>query len=494
MADNKYIDKLLKKYPWLRAAIGWTSAASVLAGSLAGALGHVLPIKRSLFELVGPESLTTIHVTMESFIWVLFTVGYALAAVWLYRRHLSRPNTQLKRGLYTVTLAAGFIALTIVSVKAAIPPAPNVKEILSAEVMKWQTDLLGLQNPDGGLRYSKFDQTVESHVWTNAQILVGILSGKTRLAVDRCAQIRKQFDFIEKVMIKDPSGEGWGYMEYATWGVSEINAWVALAYIYSLRSESRVLIWPERTDDTERNLSGVIRLITSRQMLDGGWAPMNRSDNPRFARSYSTLMSVWALVEARQLTGSRENDEFIKRGINWLVLHYDEKIGGWVPNPDRKKQLDSFPGLTAHVLFVLTKAKPDFDSLLKGSEYENALSAFAKWLDGRALPLQKETFLNRSIRSNDRTHDSDRYLPRSPNMVEQSTFLWYPWTVGLCAVLRERDVVTRTRPAETWTRCEPINARVNELIKFANDDPFAYVTAESLLAVNLLVAQLQESP
>ena len=75
-------------------------------------------------------------------------------------------------------------------------------------------------------------------------------------------------------------------------------------------------------------------------------------------------------------------------------------------------------------------------------------------------------------------------------MVEGSTFLWFPWTVALCAQ------VTHNAPEEEMQRiaeraCPRLVGRINDMIKFARDDPFAYVMAESLFAMREHIAHVK---
>jgi len=486
MADSDDIKQLIAKYPRLGVTLGWASAISLLAGYLATALGHFAKVKELLFQYVGPERLVSVHFGMQASAYALFIVGYIAAGVWIYRRFLASEVKQVRRWGWLSLLVVGFVTLTALSVYAAMPPAPDVKNILRDETTKWRKELLGLRNPDRGLRWSKVDRTVESQVWATAQVLVAVLSNKSTLNDQAAAQVRGHFDYIQTVLLPE-GGEGWGYMEYVPWGVSEVNAWVALAYVKSLESTHRIAIWRDQQSEAEGRLAHCIKLLTSRQMPDGGWAPMNQSSNPRFARTYSTLMSTWALLEAKRLSKSDHYDEFIAGGVTWLLQHYSGEVGGWVPNPDRKHQLDSFPGLSSQVLFVLRRAQPDFGHLVTSDHYEAALATFSRWLRGEAIALRKDTVLSRAISSNDRTHDSDRYLPRSKYMVESSTFLWYPWILSACTALTERD--GKTKDIDRYAGCGTLRARVNELVKFVRDDPFTYVTAESLLAVELYLSE-----
>jgi hypothetical protein len=64
-------------------------------------------------------------------------------------------------------------------------------------------------------------------------------------------------------------------------------------------------------------------------------------------------------------------------------------------------------------------------------------------------------------------------------MVESSTYLWAPWSLAICAEAHPGIL------KDTRNMCGAVIGRANELISFAEDEPFIYVMAESLLAINL---------
>ena len=202
-------------------------------------------------------------------------------------------------------------------------------------------------------------------------------------------------------------------------------------------------------------------------------------------------MSVWALLEVRRLLPSKELETRIEGGIDWLLVKKDLSMGGWVPNPERNKNVEGFPGLTSHAVYVLLLAWPDFKSRRVAGGLDDVREDYVQWLAGAAIPPRKLEFDSRPVSDNDRTHDSDRYLHRSPRMVESSTFLWYPWTVMAC---KELEVVhasiSKTMP---FPGCVRLAVRAEEAIKFANLEPFAYATAEHLLAIDRLAGLSLES-
>jgi hypothetical protein len=489
MAENALVRLLVKKYPALRPIVGWISAISLASATVAGFLGHIEKIKQFLFEWIGPDRLRSLHFGMAAFVSILFALGYATACFWLYKRWVRSRGSRARRIGVALALSAGFVGITWFTARSVIPAPPDMNALLKTESERWRKELLELQNkPDntkdydatnnGGFRFS-LTEASDSQAWTSGQILVGILAGKPGLTHEDTTVIRSAFAFFEKTKLAE-EGEGWGYFAYVPWGVTEINAWVAIAYAYSLAPGNAERVWGPNREAASTHLDAVLRLIAQRQERNrGGWAPINETANTRFARTYSTVMSLWALLEARRLgTRYRQFDRNISAGIKWMLENYNAQTSGWVPNPDREKQLDSFPGLTAQVLYVLTLARPDFDYLITGSHYEEGLSLFSKWLEGDVPPKQTEGFYTRRLSNNDQMHDSDRYLPRSKFFIEASSYLWYPWTFALCVVLQD------SQPGK-WSSCSGIYGRVHELIKFAREQPFTYVMAEGLFAINL---------
>ncbi len=491
MPDKEAVKQLVKKHPWLRKPMYTFTIITFALSGIATSLGHLKSIQEFLFKTVGPERLNSIHIGMEVVVAALFALGYALLAMVLYRKYMPKIKATSWRIAISAAMVLIFIALTVITVKAAIPTPPDLTVILKTTSEGWTKTLLGLKNADGGLRYHKSDP-VESQVWTTAQILVGALADCTQITEDEGKAIRRNLDFIDSKKLK-ADDEGWGYFEYVEWDVSEINAWVALALISSLKNGCVEKTWPKDAEAGMNRTKAVLKLVTGRQLGNGGWAPIKDRANTRFARTYSAVVSLWALLDARAQLGTKEYDDYISLGIKWLMQNFEAEFGGWVPNPDRKQQLDSFQGLTAHVLYVLGKATPDFAHLLEGGGYQQALAMFSYWLKERPPALKKESIMARSVDNNDRSHDSDRYLPRTKYMVESNTFLWYPWTMVLCTQLEVRSTPVLEKP-ETWESCKSIYGRVNEQITFAHKDPYAYVMAESLYAINVYTATHPEKP
>ena len=275
-------------------------------------------------------------------------------------------------------------------------------------------------------------------------------------------------------------------MEPIDWGVTEIISWVNLAHLATVQPKFIETIWTNDAGLVCNRIERDINLIKQRQRENGGWGPIRQKENPKYARTYSTLMSVWALIESKKSSCPQiqdSNNEAIRGGIRWLLTQYDKEAESWVPNPERAKQNDAFPGLTAHVLYILERAKPEYEFLLKNeSAYEAIRQAFINSIETSSPGTIALT--SRDARNNERTHDSDRYLPRSRFMVEGSTFLWFPWTLAFCSEISV-DAGKSSESQLASRGCAALRGRINDILKFARDDPFAYVMAESLFALNL---------
>jgi hypothetical protein len=466
--------------------IGWCGLAIVALGYIATMLGKTFEVKRYLFESVGPDRLLSLHFAMQFAVAALFIVGYLLLAVWVYQRYFLQLGN-LKRRLWAGAVTACGLLLAGCSIYTALPPAPDVLALLDKETSLWDRELLGLNVEGGGIKGSRVDPAAESQVWSTAQSLTGILVNRsTGLTEADAKQVREHLEYIERVRL--PREEGWGYFEELDWGVTEIAGWVVLAYLASTQSNTVNLVWGDDSEKAFQRLALYLKLLQTRQLTTGGWAPISQKDNPKFARTYSTTMALWALIEAKKHPemGRRIGaayDAAIAGGIRWLLARYDVQLNSWVPNPERSRQTERVPGLTAQVLYVLERAKPEFDFLLQvNPSYERALQQFTRSIGGDKTD-SSVSLASRPAGSNDRMHDADNYLRPSKFMLEGSTFLWLPWSLALCSQLSAKSAVD----AETTRACKVLLGRVNDLIRFAQHESFTYVMAESLFAIKLQI-------
>jgi len=488
MANDPATEDLLKSYPRLSRALGWCGLASIVLGYIGTVLGKLTEVKHYLFDLVGPQKLLSIHFGMAFLVGSLFFVGYLTVGVWIYRMYFLRLERQKRVGYGGVVMVGGVI-LAAGSVYAALSPAPDIGSILVNESNSLERELLGLRVEGGGLRYNRADPSVEPQAWSTAQSLTAILANRTvALSKTDAEGIRSDLEFINRIRL--PGEEGWGYLEPIDWGVTEIAAWVVLAYLSSTQPNTVDAVWGAESEIANQRLRRDLKLLHERQLPNGGWAPISQKNNMSYARTYSTTMALWALIEGKRHPemGRRvgfEYDDAIRSGIRWLLARYDSQLKSWVPNPERAKQTESFPGLTAQILYVLERAGPDFD--FRGDlAYERAHRDFVQSIEGSGQNPSL-VLATRPASDNERTHDSDRYLRRSKFMVESSTYLWLPWSLAVCSQVGSRGSVNKVEGSVTKRGCALLLGRVHDLIRFARDDPFAYVMAESLFAVRLQV-------
>ena len=227
-----------------------------------------------------------------------------------------------------------------------------------------------------------------------------------------------------------------------------------------------------------------------RQDSSGGWTPI-KEDNADFTRTYSTVMALWSLIEARtspsvsQRIGTKY-DEKMRQGINWLLRSYKEGQG-WVPNPNRVGQKDRFEGLTAHVLFVLSRAETvDALSYIKSDQtYGTAKRDFIK----------NKQFAEWSIEENN-SHlpDADLRFVNTEFLAEGSTYLWFPWTlVELAQLSSDQALSADERKAATQLRLDMLNTNSEKLENYVESANLMYVLGENLFCVSAYLNQTAES-
>ena len=269
----------------------------------------------------------------------------------------------------------------------------------------------------------------EPQVWTTAQCLVALLQQEPSVVKKHTPTLRRAFDYIERSRLKSPE-RGWGYMQAMNWGVTEIDAWVAVAYIYSLRVDNAALIWTDRElPDVIARTRIALDLLLERQFDEGGWSAIEKTSNPKHMRTYSTIMALWAIVEAQQNGDVFVGDEARLRaalasGVKWIMALYTTNasgFSGWWPNPSSGSSAGGYPGLTAQTLFVLSKVEQSNPFVGADPRYKDAIEAFVTLaFEGNAI---SPAFAKRKIGDNERPHDADGYFSGRTETAEQSTFL-----------------------------------------------------------------------
>ena len=350
------------------------------------------------------------------------------------------PGTVKKRKKRAVTpwIIAATLAVLLVPVAIVVffktratapPPRTNKPEteyraLLQRKAEAWANTVFAAQGADGGIKMSPSSADNSTQVWQSAQCLVGVLSLERNVQAN-LPQLKSAFNYLEGHHRTDPVA-GWNlYSDASPFTITEIGSWVTLANIKSL--DSKTAIWNEQEkQDVIKRVGRDLDETIRRQDSSGGWRPI-RDESAEYTRTYPTTMALWVLIEARtspEVSSHVRNryDENIRKGINWLLRTYANGQG-WVPNPNRSGQREHFEGLTAQVLYVLSRvADVDTFAFVKNdSVYRTAKQDF----------LRNKQFAEWSIDAND-SHlpDADQRFVGSEFHAEGSTFLWFPWTLA----------------------------------------------------------------
>ncbi|WP_207537260.1 terpene cyclase/mutase family protein [Sabulicella rubraurantiaca] len=491
MSDQSFLSFLRKKLsaltPKLWALFG---VLAVGIGNLAGAIGHLDAAHDFAVDYLGIQSSELLHIILTVVFGLLLLAGYSFVAVWVYVRFVRRRSRRVNFSFKIFAVLAA-VLLAIVDINYAFPPNPDVYPVAERIRRDLRRILLLQLEPSGGFRFSRNSNIHDTQVWTSAQILYALLTykGSTR---DHQSDVRRAFEYIERVRLPGPA-QGWGYVEGVDWGVTEIAGWVVLATSAALQSEPP--IWTsDEASEVIRRLERDLLLIISRQHDDGGWPPVPRTNNPAHLRTYSTVMAVWALTEVRRagILGDRDSslyDRAARNGVAWLLSkwHFDPSgQGGWQPNPALNARDEYFPGLSAQVLYVLEAARRVYGHTADEISYMRSRENFLKIANGQIG--ESFSLRNRPVSSNQRAHDSDRYLTGTQYMVEGSTFLWYPWALAATAGwLVAPSELTADESRLARNLLGSLTRKLNGLWIFAQRDPVAYPAAEALIAINLFI-------
>ena len=470
---------------YLKTKRGRLAIVAIVLGNVAAAFGSIQKINDLLFSLIGHKPLQFLYNNMVILVSLVFLVGYAIILHWLYQK-IIMPRQGLKKALFaaiTTLIIAGTCAANIY----LLPSQPDPESVLRGERTRWANRIFIGQAENGGIRVHTLNPSTETQAWTTAQCLLAALNSQTDLET-YIPSVRNAFEYIERArhprdgILED---EGWGLFEPAEHTVTEIAGWIVLAYIASLESETR--IWneseiPQVLNRIERDINHIV----GRQESTGGWRPIKEeapASKPAFTRTYSTIIALWALAEARRSPTvfgriSNKYDNNLVKGISWLLSNYDQNLG-WVPNPNRLFQKERFDGLTAQVLFVLSRAEKDFPFLETDKIYIGAEKDFVRTKDlGKRLQC-----------NNHRIHDADQSFPPTTFVAEASTMLWFPWSFAeLTHLSTDASLTDEERNAASQLRKEILNFNIDELAKFVETE-YSYVLAENLLCLTKSINQ-----
>jgi class 3 adenylate cyclase len=368
-----------------------------------------------------------------------------------------------------------------------VRPETESRAVLQRKTDIWLDTIFNAQASGGGIKMSASSGEATTQVWQTAQCLVAALSSPKNLD-SYVPRIKNAFKYLESLHRPEPAS-GWNlYGNANQYTITEIGSWVTLANIKSL--DAKTAIW----SDSERTqvLSNVLRNleeISRRQDSGGGWRPI-KDDNAEFTRTYPTVMALWSLIEARKSPSvspqiGTKYDESMRRGINWLLGRYKDGQG-WVPNPNRVGQKGRFDGLTAHALFVLSRAETaDALGFIKSDQtYGRAKRDFIK----------NKQFTGWSIEENN-SHmpDADLRFVNTEFQAEGSTFLWFPWTLVELAQLSSDPLLSEDeRKAAAQLRLEILNANFDKLENYVESANLMYVLGENLFCVSAYLERTAE--
>lgn len=473
--------------------------AAVVLSNISAIVTHVDEIREFITKYLGLSGLFRAHEMAIATTTIGAMIGFGVLCYWLWQSFI-RMRRRRDVIAFLAAAAIGFPVVGFLGFQTIKPI--SVPRLMSTEAADFTALAMSQQEsaePNlGGIRFSQNGTAADVQPWTTAQVLYGVLYAHPDIET-QARDIRAGLEYIERN--RDPV-TGWGYMPGSTKGVTDINAWVILANLASLKFDANHRIW--RNDETGlvvKRLERDLAELASRQHEDGGWAAIGGTTNPRHVRTYSTLMAVWALVEARNnslISGrtSWKYDQNIKQGVRWLLKNRQTSrtgISGWWPNPTIASQNGSFVGLTAHVLYVLQRAREEFPFLVANDDLDTARADFlhTALVGGGG----RKGLAHRPVEQNDRPHDADRYLQGVDDFqAESSTFLWYPWSLAAAVAMMDDPTLTASERDDAKRLVKILLRRSGDLAKFVQADEAVYPAAENLFAVGLYLRSEQAKP
>jgi len=401
------------------------------------------------------------------------------------------PQRIKRRKIAAIVFAAAVLTVAgLVVYRFVLTPGSNqsasfteakLAQLLDGKLPGWVDQVFLAQDHTGGIGAKALDPSQGTQVWVTAQCLKGVLTSGA--AVDgHIDQIKSGFHYIENLRRSEPD-PGWNlYGDDNPYSITDIGAWVTLAEIASVESKTR--IWNDsEQQEVLQHIDRDLKYLMDRQVTTGpeagGWTPI-KDQYPHFTRTYSTAMALWGLIEARRSTVVRgrltaQHEASTRNAIRWLLARRGDS--GWVPNPNSDNP-QRFDGLTAQVLFVLSRAEDDFAFLKTDHSYIQAEQQF----------LSDKDLATRRLDDNSHLPDTDQHFPGTQFQAEGSTYLWFPWSVAELTHLAEAGATKDQREASLKLRHQILERNLDHL-----DDVFAkqfmYVLAESLFCISVSVTQ-----
>lgn len=279
--------------------------------------------------------------------------------------------------------------------------------------------------------------------WVTAQALVAFLRAA---ASSQRPNICEAFEYLYKVRLpKAPAksnkvtpGQGWGYFSNRTNAITEIGAWVCIAWGMSIRLN----FWKKSAEiaNAKSRLIHELECLWVRANENGSLLPTDterRSEND--VRTYSSVMALWAAVEGMLAIPELSNKwgARTKQTAHWLCRIYESE-SGWTACPYiGHKPAAPYHGLTAQVLYILTRIQR------VGRDPRSPLNPLADYLNDNAnLKLATRDFIKTASTLLSVLAYKDHNTPLSAHEtlvddekinLEPSRFCWPQWSVAALA-------------------------------------------------------------
>jgi hypothetical protein len=303
--------------------------------------------------------------------------------------------------------------------QAADPPAPTVAQHVRTCLQKLA---IAQDSRSGGIR-EVLDPKKKEGAWTTAQTLAAASSASLVGVTDPDLDAQRALDFLERqhrALPKKRAPRGAPEAGYAMFSgddfytVTEIQAWAIVAKSLQLTlSQARR---SQLMASTARDVNELLK----RQDESGGWSPVSvvRTSN---TRTYTSIMALWALSEARlaDVSPSELVREPIRKSAEWLLGTYNDRIKGWTATPDRRTT--RLLSLTAHAIFALERTARTAEGryLLQDPRFRAIREAFAR----------DDDLLHRQPDDMEALDSTDTLLDGFPHPIEGSHFIWAPWAL-----------------------------------------------------------------
>lgn len=350
-----------------------------------------------------------------------------------------------------------------------------------ADLDRWKESIFALQAPNGGIRFGPGQEPV---VWVTAQCLTALLASPLDLKEDH-DKIVRAFQYIEND--RDANADGWGLFEDSSVAQTEITAWVCVAnaqLIAPTRSKLFADQVPAARKRIRRDLASIARCQLSSPK--GAWSPIWVSDKmvPELARTYSTIMALWALAEARDVSDIHEEiesqyDAAIDDGVAWLLASFRPGVG--LPAAPTAQSNVPLPGLTAQAIYILHRVERVRAHLRSLGVETIAKDIFLKLVN-----------TGESFQSYDTMGGEVIDLRPTKYKLENSNFARYPWLLLATSSLRNDEALPGTsqkKAAEYYERLKFRSGGLETHLRTAE----TWEIAETLFCASKALEQDKES-